>query len=158
MSEMSESSDQESDVPGIKCRGVMCQESDIQESDVRKLSMNHSFRQAKKNQIRKPPITNIFTTENQQSNGNDKVLFKIIDGTEAEISEYPWMVSMQLSGEHFCGGSLLSEDWILTAAHCLEFGNVPDFIDRLTISIGDHDLSTTTETKNYIRHITKVNQ
>ena len=49
------------------------------------------------NQIRKPPITNIFTTENQQSD-DDKVLFKIIDGTEAEINEYPWMVSLQLSG------------------------------------------------------------
>ena len=56
------------------------------------------FRQSKKmNQIRKPPITNIFTTENQQSD-DDKVLFKIIDGTEAEINEYPWMVSLQLSG------------------------------------------------------------
>ena len=56
------------------------------------------FRQPKKmNQIRKPPITNIFTTENQQSD-DDKVLFKIIDGTEAEINEYPWMVSLQLSG------------------------------------------------------------
>ena len=44
-----------------------------------------------------PVITNIFTTENQQSD-DDKVLFKIIDGTEAEINEYPWMVSLQLSG------------------------------------------------------------
>ena len=50
----------------------------------------------------------------------------------------------------------MSEKWILTAAHCLEFGNVPDFIDRLTISIGDHDLSVRTETKSIIRHISKV--
>jgi hypothetical protein len=40
----------------------------------------------------------------------------------------------------------------------LEFGNIPDFIDRLTISIGDHDLSESSETKNLIRHISKVSQ
>lgn len=44
----------------------------------------------------------------------------------------------------------------MTAAHCLEFGNVPDFLQRLTVSIGDHDLSVTSETKSYLRHAKKI--
>ena len=98
----------------------------------------------------------IFQVIPSQRQNNDKVLTKIIDGTETEINEYPWMVSLQLSGDHFCGGSIISEDWILTAAHCLEFGNIPDFLDRLIISISDHNLNTTEETNSFFRHAKQV--
>ena len=72
------------------------------------------------------------------------------------FSEYPWMVSLQLSGNHFCGGSLISNLWILTAAHCMEFGNVRDFLSRLTISLSDHDITDTTDTVNLNRHVKEV--
>ena len=84
------------------------------------------------------------------------VLSKIIDGRETEISEYPWMVSLQLSGNHFCGGALISNSWVITAAHCMEFGNVSDFLSRLTVSLGDHDITDSTETKNVVRHVDQV--
>ncbi|KAM4815728.1 transmembrane protease serine 9-like [Thomomys bottae] len=40
---------------------------------------------------------------------------------EAEIGEFPWMVSVQLSFSHFCAGSILNEQWILTSARCANF-------------------------------------
>jgi secreted trypsin-like serine protease len=40
---------------------------------------------------------------------------------EAETGEFPWMVSMHLSFSHFCAGSILNEQWILTSARCANF-------------------------------------
>jgi len=44
---------------------------------------------------------------------------RIIGGSRAQKNRYPYTVSMQDRGGHFCGGSLISRDFVLTAAHCL---------------------------------------
>jgi secreted trypsin-like serine protease len=46
---------------------------------------------------------------------------KIVGGTNADITEFPWQISMQTpQGFHFCGGSILDAEWILTASHCVD--------------------------------------
>lgn len=42
---------------------------------------------------------------------------KIIGGTDANISDFPWQVYYE-AGNYFCGGSIIAEDWVITAAHC----------------------------------------
>ena len=45
---------------------------------------------------------------------------RIVGGEEAISHSWPWQVSLQSDyyGGHFCGGSLVANDWIVSAAHC----------------------------------------
>jgi len=44
----------------------------------------------------------------------------IVGGVSASAGDFPFIVSIQQSGRHFCGGSLLNANTIVTAAHCAE--------------------------------------
>ncbi|XP_059476938.1 trypsin-1-like [Neocloeon triangulifer] len=57
---------------------------------------------------------------------------KIVGGSPAAAGEIPWQVSLQYtSGFHFCGGSIISETYILTAAHC-STGQTPNGVRVIT--------------------------
>lgn len=45
---------------------------------------------------------------------------RIIGGNTTNITDHPWQVSLQLLSNHFCGGTLITSQWILTAAHCVD--------------------------------------
>ncbi|KAF3006058.1 hypothetical protein E8E13_010918 [Curvularia kusanoi] len=44
----------------------------------------------------------------------------IVGGVPASAGDFPFIVSFQKNGGHFCGGSLLNGNTVLTAAHCVD--------------------------------------
>jgi len=87
---------------------------------------------------------------------------QIIGGVETGVNEYPWQVMLTItftntySGRQDsfrCGGSVISDQWVLTAAHCFaETGGVGD-LTRLLVDLGDHDVSTVFETDSFVQFV-----
>lgn len=46
-------------------------------------------------------------------------IMRIVGGQNTIPNSWPWQVSLQVSGRHECGGSLIDSIHVLTAAHCL---------------------------------------
>ena len=68
---------------------------------------------------------------------------RIIGGDVAGPGEWPWQIAIVTKGSNpysgqFCGGSLIDEEWVLTAAHCVT-GETPNTIQVLA---GIHNLSS----------------
>ncbi|KAJ8668267.1 hypothetical protein QAD02_009930 [Eretmocerus hayati] len=62
-----------------------------------------------------------------------------VGGSNAsQISDYPYMASIRYAGHHICGGSIISSDIILTAAHCVT-ENL--FLDLLYVKVGHTDIN-----------------
>ncbi|XP_015520032.2 trypsin-1 [Neodiprion lecontei] len=53
--------------------------------------------------------------------GNVSPTGRIVGGEDAAIEEVPYQVSLQVFGSHICGGAIISDTWILTAAHCMVY-------------------------------------
>ncbi len=66
---------------------------------------------------------------------------RIINGIETQPNEYPWQVALVRQAGHtpFCGGSVISNRHILTAAHCTQD---IDYVSQVEVLVGEHDLMT----------------
>ena len=55
--------------------------------------------------------------------GIENVFEKVVGGDEATPHQFPWLVALFVhsnDGDWFCSSSLISEEWVLTAAHCAD--------------------------------------
>merc|ERR1712142_1437187 len=76
---------------------------------------------------------------------------RIVGGTVTEVNEYPWQVGLVGSGgsRPFCGGSVIGDRWVLTAAHCTGSSSIQ-------VLLGEHDTSSSNDNvvrKNVVRVI-----
>ncbi len=50
---------------------------------------------------------------------------RIVGGEKTDIKDHPWQVALNINtpeGASLCGGSIIAQRWVLTAAHCIEPG------------------------------------
>nr|XP_009932049.1 PREDICTED: trypsin I-P1-like [Opisthocomus hoazin] len=66
---------------------------------------------------------------------------KIVGGYTCSENSVPYQVSLN-SGYHFCGGSLISSQWVLSAAHCYK--------SRINVQLGKHNLALTESSEQTI--------
>uniref|UniRef100_A0A6B2EK78 limulus clotting factor C n=1 Tax=Phlebotomus kandelakii TaxID=1109342 RepID=A0A6B2EK78_9DIPT len=73
-------------------------------------------------------------TKNEKSSG---MMAKIIGGRNSKRGRWPWQVALynQEYENFFCGGTLISKYWVITAAHCL----MSDFGSDVTVFSGLYD-------------------
>ncbi len=68
---------------------------------------------------------------------------RVVGGDSVDDNRYPWMVAVMernagnASDGQFCGGSLIADRWVLTAAHCIEDTRA----GRVSVLIGQRNLN-----------------
>ena len=65
---------------------------------------------------------------------------RIINGEEAIPHSFPWMASIEgdISEQHYCGASMISPQWAVTAGHCGEIIFIGEYSGD-EIALGLHD-------------------
>ncbi|XP_070598216.1 cationic trypsin-3-like [Erythrolamprus reginae] len=66
---------------------------------------------------------------------------KIVGGYTCQKHSAPYQVSLN-AGYHFCGGSIINNQWIVSAAHC--------FKSRIQVRLGEHSLTKDDGSEQYI--------
>ena len=81
--------------------------------------------------VRAPEVTQDESTE------EDK--YRIVNGKKALKGSSPWMARLWHRDylKHFCGGSLINNRWVVTAAHCITKHRYR--AEQIEVRLGDHD-------------------
>ncbi|XP_026471296.1 trypsin-1-like, partial [Ctenocephalides felis] len=77
---------------------------------------------------------------------------RIVGGRPTGVNRYPWVARLVYDGQFHCGASLVSEDYVLTAAHCVRRLKR----SKIRVILGDHDQFSTTETQAIMRAVSAI--
>ncbi|KAJ8919215.1 hypothetical protein NQ315_012203, partial [Exocentrus adspersus] len=110
--------------------------------------------------------TDLFESDDDNDTGNDDEKAKnctcecgvsnqenrIVGGKPTGINRYPWIARIIYDGHYHCGASLLTEEYVITAAHCVRRLKK----SKIRVILGDHDASTTNEVPAKMRAVLQI--
>ncbi|XP_048525194.1 chymotrypsin-2-like [Dendroctonus ponderosae] len=67
---------------------------------------------------------------------------RIVNGTDAEQGEFPFAVSLRYKTKHTCGGTILNDNFVLSAAHCVCNNERPRNSSLYSIQYGLTEITT----------------
>uniref|UniRef100_A0A8C8SDZ0 Peptidase S1 domain-containing protein n=1 Tax=Pelusios castaneus TaxID=367368 RepID=A0A8C8SDZ0_9SAUR len=70
--------------------------------------------------------------------GRPRARNRSVGGEDSIEGEWPWQVSLFRYNKHLCGGALISNQWVVTAAHCFQCMNTSDY----NVLLGVNKLAT----------------
>ncbi|OCT61937.1 serine protease 27 [Xenopus laevis] len=70
--------------------------------------------------------------------GTRKLLSRIMGGQDAQPGMWPWQVNIRSKDNRFCGGSLITNKWVISASHCFNSTYPPSFY---TVYLGSYKLT-----------------
>uniref|UniRef100_A0A7N5P2N2 Elastase, neutrophil expressed n=1 Tax=Ailuropoda melanoleuca TaxID=9646 RepID=A0A7N5P2N2_AILME len=79
--------------------------------------------------------------------GGPALASEIVGGRPAQPHAWPFMVSLQRRGGHFCGATLIAPNFVMSAAHCVDGLNFRSVVAVL----GAHDLGQREPTRQTFR-------
>ncbi|CAH3033233.1 unnamed protein product [Porites lobata] len=89
-----------------------------------------------------PPALTTASPPSGGSCGNKPAGSRIVGGIHAQQGEWPWQAMLaQPGGSQFCGGSLISDRWVLTASHCVTSASASQIVVRM----GAHMITDTAQ-------------
>ncbi|XP_039750561.1 trypsin-like [Pararge aegeria] len=77
---------------------------------------------------------------------------RIVGGYETKKKEIPWIVVLLYNGRFYCGGSLINDLYVLTAAHCTSGFRK----EKMTVRFLEHDRSVPNDTKTIDRKVSQI--
>ncbi|KAG7334604.1 hypothetical protein KOW79_001200 [Hemibagrus wyckioides] len=95
----------------------------------------------------------LIPTCDTQECGKPLVGARIVGGSEARDGAWPWQVDIQMeTSGHVCGGSIISRDWVLSAAHCFPD---PSDVSSYHLYMGRYQLDGTNQFET-VREVKRV--
>ena len=77
----------------------------------------------------------------RNSNSRSLTIISTLGGGPTDPHEYPYQVALTYYDYFFCGGSLITRQHVLTAAHCTEYMIQLNDTENFKVIIAEHDLS-----------------